>query len=137
LGTNHDNDSSSRCQKVVVVAVVVAAVAVAGHRCGPQPWPSQRHKHNLKADIEIKIVFGWTLSKEVSRHHYRGARPGWDEVNPGINNNKNLISSQTLYLCLEQCLSAFLVRPNHELHLYAFSIPDRKKRLVHLGNRGI
>jgi hypothetical protein len=37
------------------------------------------HKHNLKAHIEIKIVPEWTLSREVSRHHYQGARPGWDE----------------------------------------------------------
>jgi hypothetical protein len=39
----------------------------------------QQHKHNLKAHFEIKIVFEWTLSREVSRPHYQGARPGWDE----------------------------------------------------------
>jgi energy-converting hydrogenase Eha subunit E len=39
----------------------------------------QQHKHNLKAHIEIKTVLGWTLSKEVIRHHSHGARLGWDE----------------------------------------------------------
>ena len=82
-------------------------------------------------------MLGWTLSKEVSGHpitlQERDAMK-----DPGINNNnKNVISSQTLYLCLAQCLSAFLVRQNRELYLYAFSIPDRKKRLVHPDNRGI
>jgi hypothetical protein len=51
---------------------VAAAVCVLVLLC-------QQHKHNLRAHIEIKIVLGWTLSREVSRHHYQGARPGWDE----------------------------------------------------------
>ena len=63
----------------MIVVAAARTIVIAEHRCGPQPWSSQQHKHNLKADIEIKIALGWTLSKEVSRHHYQGARPGWDE----------------------------------------------------------
>ena len=81
-------------------------------------------------------MLGWTLSKEVSGRPITLQES--DEMkDPGINNNKNGLSSQTPCLCLAQCLSAFPVRPNRELYLYVFSIPDRKKRLVHPDNQGI
>ena len=43
--------------------------------------PSFQELAMLAAIVGIKIVLGWTLSKEVNRHHDQGLR--WYERGPG------------------------------------------------------
>jgi hypothetical protein len=85
----------------------------------------------------IVIICSHKPFNEMGRDHVRVPHQAHSAIELAMTVKVCEIKTQNLYLCLGRYLSAFLVFPNRELHLYASLIPHQKKRLVHPDNRGI